>query len=327
MTVRILMEAGLRTKAFLVSLGLILVVSLAFAQSTSSDFPPDELLQHITADGLRAHMAFLSDDLLEGRGTGTRGYQLAANYVRAQFEEMGLKPAGTNGSYFQNVRFRKIELLRDKSSVSIKNNGLSRTLTIEKDYVMAGDPLSTDTRVEGQVVFVGYGVSAPEFGYDDYAGIDVRGKIVAAIYGAPPKCPPLPARISRPRNRNCGWRRSMGRLDFSASGPAKPNSVLRFLNTSVLREGRRSGGWMKKVYPMAPNRISGRRADKFQHGGTAIRRRTEIMERRSASGGEQSAAGLPADRKRVHAHRQPLLGGGKPERGCDSAGIGSPTQQ
>ena len=85
---------------------------LALRQTTSSDFPPDELLQRITAEGLRAHMAFLADDLLEGRGTGTRGYQLAANYVRAQFEEMGLKPAGVNGTYFQKVRFRKIELLQ-----------------------------------------------------------------------------------------------------------------------------------------------------------------------------------------------------------------------
>jgi len=186
------MEAGLQRKSVLILAGLVLVVSLAVAQSPSSDFPPDELLQHITADGLRAHMALLSDDLLEGRGIGTRGYQLAANYVRAQFEQMGLRPAETSGSYFQNVRFRKIELQRDKSSVSVKNNGSIRTLTIEKDYVMAGDPLSTDARVEGQVVFVGYGVSAPEFGYDDYAGVDVRGKIVAAIYGAPPKLPSAP---------------------------------------------------------------------------------------------------------------------------------------
>ena len=66
-------------------------------------------------------MAFLADDLLEGRGTGTRGYQLAANYVRAQFEEMGLKPAGVGGSYFQTVHFRKIELLRDKSSLTVKH--------------------------------------------------------------------------------------------------------------------------------------------------------------------------------------------------------------
>ena len=183
----------MRTKRLLVSLVLVLTVSFGSAQTSSSDFPPNELLQRITAEGLRAHMAFLADDLLEGRGTGTRGYQLAANYVRAQFEEMGLKPAGVGGSYFQNVRFRRIELLRDKSSLVVKpKNGSTRTLTIEKDYVMGGDPLSADTTAEGQVVFVGFGVSAPEFKYDDYEGIDVRGKIVAALYGAPPKMPSAP---------------------------------------------------------------------------------------------------------------------------------------
>ncbi len=183
----------MRTTRLLATFGLVLMVSFGTAQTASSDFPPDELLQRITVDGLRAHMAFLSDDLLEGRGTGTRGYQLAANYVRAQFEAMGLKPAGVNGSYFQTVRFRRIELLRDKSSFVVKpKNGSTRTLTIEKDYVMGGDPLSADTTAEGQVVFVGYGVSAPEFQYDDYAGADVRGKIVAALYGAPPRMPSAP---------------------------------------------------------------------------------------------------------------------------------------
>ena len=179
-------------KRLLVLLGLILLVSFGFGQTSSSNFPPDELLQRITVDGLRAHMAFLSDDLLEGRGTGTRGYQLAAKYVRAQFEEMGLKPAGVNGSYFQNVRFRKIELLQDKSSLTLKHEGATRTLIIDKEYVMGGDPLSADTTAEGQVVFVGFGVSAPEFNYDDYAGIDVRGKIVAALYGAPSRLPSAP---------------------------------------------------------------------------------------------------------------------------------------
>ena len=95
----------MRTTRLLATLGLVLMVSFGSAQTASSDFPPDELLQRITADGLRAHMAFLSDDLLEGRGTGTRGYQLAANYVRAQFEEMGLKPAGVGGSYFPERTF------------------------------------------------------------------------------------------------------------------------------------------------------------------------------------------------------------------------------
>ncbi len=179
-------------KRFLLPLGLILTVSFGFGQTSFSHFPPEELLQRISAEGLRAQMAFLADDLLEGRGTGTRGYQLAANYVRAQFEEMGLKPAGVNGSYFQNVRFRKIELLQDKSSLTLKHNGSTRILTIFKDYVMGGDPVSADTTAEGQVVFVGFGVSAPEFDYDDYAGIDVRGKIVAALYGAPPRLPSAP---------------------------------------------------------------------------------------------------------------------------------------
>src|SRR6476646_10625707 len=104
----------------------MLVVALAFGQTTSA-FPPDELLQRITAEGLRAHMAFLADDLLEGRGTGTRGFQLAANYVRAQFQEMGLKPAGVSGSYFQNIHFRKSELLRDQCSLTIKRNGAEQT--------------------------------------------------------------------------------------------------------------------------------------------------------------------------------------------------------
>jgi Peptidase family M28 len=182
----------LRKTRFPATLGLLLMVSFGSAQTASSNFPPDELLKHITAAGLRAHMAFLADDLLEGRGTGTRGYQLAANYVRAQFEEMGLKPAGGNGSYFQNVPFRRIELVQDKSSLTVTRNGTSRTLTFAKDYVTGGDPLSADTTAEGRVVFVGFGVSAPEFGYDDYAGVDVRGKIVAALYGAPSKLPSAP---------------------------------------------------------------------------------------------------------------------------------------
>ena len=170
----------------------ILFFSLASAQSGSSEFPPKELLQQIRPEAIRAHMEFLADDLLEGRGTGTRGFQLAANYVRAQFEEVGLKPAGVDGSYFQNVPFRKIELLRDQCSLTLRRNGQEQKLVMDRDYVMTGDPLRTDTRAEAPVVFVGYGVTAPKFNYDDYAGVDVHGKIVAAIYGAPPSFPSAP---------------------------------------------------------------------------------------------------------------------------------------
>jgi hypothetical protein len=205
-----------------VLLCLTLVFSFGFAQTAGSDYPPDELLQHIRAAGLRAHMAFLADDLLEGRGTGTRGYQLAANYVRAQFEEIGLKPAGGNGSYFQNVRFRNIELLRDRSSLTLKRNGFTRALTIDKDYVMSGNPLSPDTTAEAQVVFIGYGVSAPEFDYDDYARIDVRGKIVAALYGAPPRLPSAPGAHFSSGEQKLGAAAAHGAIGFLSIWAGRP---------------------------------------------------------------------------------------------------------
>jgi Zn-dependent M28 family amino/carboxypeptidase len=168
----------------------LLLIPPGLAQTGSNpNFPPDSMLGHIQPEGIRAHMEFLADDLLEGRGTGTRGYQLAADYVRAQFEEIGLKPAGTNGTYFQNVPFRRITLVPESSSVSVKQNGKEQRLTYEKDYVLRGDPLRTDATVDAPVVFVGFGVAAPEFGYDDYSVADTKGKIVAMFYGAPAKFP------------------------------------------------------------------------------------------------------------------------------------------
>lgn len=176
----------------ILAVGLVLLFSFANAQVSSSAFPPQEFLQQIRPEALRAHMEFLADDLLEGRGTGTRGFQLAANYVRAQFEEMGLKPAGDSGSYFQNVRFRKSELLRDQCSLTIQRDGAEQKLVMDKDFVMVGDALRTDTNAEAPMVFVGYGVTAPKFNYDDYAAMDVHGKIVLALYGAPPSFPSAP---------------------------------------------------------------------------------------------------------------------------------------
>src|SRR5690242_8233217 len=159
---------------------LLLIVPVVAQNNPDSTLPADSVLERIRPETIRAHMNFLADDLLEGRGTGTRGFQLAANYVRAQFEQMGLKPGGVNGSYFQNVRFRRIELVKEQSSLTIEHEGSEKQLTINKDFAVVGEPLSPNAFVRAQVVFVGYGVSAPEFNYDDYAGIDVRGKIVAA---------------------------------------------------------------------------------------------------------------------------------------------------
>src|SRR5205085_12171327 len=99
---------------------LAFLLALPILQAQKSLYPPADLLAKINPNAIRAQMAYLSDDLLEGRRTGTRGYMLAAKYVATQLQEMGLKPAGHSGTYFQKVRFRTITLNRDKTSFTLK---------------------------------------------------------------------------------------------------------------------------------------------------------------------------------------------------------------
>ena len=163
------------TRLFLIALAL---AGAAFAQSSK---PEDS----ITADALRAHVRFLSDDLLEGRGTGTRGHEIAARYSAAQLEGMGLKPGSDNGTFFQTVHLRQVLFNTGQSSFSLTTNGNEEQQVLEKDWYSPGDSLRTDTTAEGQVVYVGFGLTAPELKHDDYAGVDVKGKIVAYFPGAP----------------------------------------------------------------------------------------------------------------------------------------------
>jgi hypothetical protein len=137
------------------------------------------VMGHIRPEAIRAHMAFLADDALEGRGTGTRGFEIAAKYVAAQFAEAGLEPAGSSGSYMQSVPMRKIEIVADMTTLSIVGVGKERRLKFGEDFVLFGDPTRPDTAVDAPAVFAGFGVTAPELGYDDYRTVDAKGKIVA----------------------------------------------------------------------------------------------------------------------------------------------------
>ncbi|HEY2686714.1 MAG TPA: M28 family metallopeptidase [Steroidobacteraceae bacterium] len=141
--------------------------------------------EHITAASIRADMRFLADDLLEGRGTGSRGHLIAAHYLASQFEGMGLEPAGDNGSYFQDVPIRSMKLDEEASSGSLTENGKTVALKLREDFLLSPDPGRRRVEVEAPVVFAGYGITAPSQGYDDYQGLDVKGKIVALLFGAP----------------------------------------------------------------------------------------------------------------------------------------------
>ncbi|HEX4543272.1 MAG TPA: M28 family metallopeptidase [Candidatus Acidoferrum sp.] len=145
----------------------------------------DEALTTIQPEAIRADMRFLADDLLEGRATGTRGHEIAAKFMASEFEAMGLEPAGDNGTYFQSVSLRSIRPDEDHTTLSIVRGGRGQALTFRQDYISGGDPGRIDTSVEAVVVYVGFGVTAPEQKYDDYAGVEAKGKIAAYLYGAP----------------------------------------------------------------------------------------------------------------------------------------------
>jgi Peptidase family M28/PA domain len=170
------------------SLLIICLSACALAQGSSSA-PEQAALNAIRPDAIRAHMRFLSDSLLQGRGTGTPGYQIAARYVATELEAAGLHPAGVNGSWYQNVPLRKSVADDGKSSLVLVSKSGEQILVSLKDYVLYGDLNRTDSKVEASVVFVGFGVTAPERDYDDYAGTDVKGKIVVWLDGAPAKFP------------------------------------------------------------------------------------------------------------------------------------------
>src|SRR5215469_16064667 len=141
------------------SIALTVCATSAGFASAQSDFPPQQLLDRITTQGIRAHMEYLADDLLEGRGTGTRGYLLAANYIRAHFEQIGLEPGGDSGSYFQNVPLRQLKPAPERDYFLIKHGKAEEQLAFEKDYLMGGNPAHEDSSVEAPLVFVGYGVT------------------------------------------------------------------------------------------------------------------------------------------------------------------------
>jgi Peptidase family M28/PA domain len=145
----------------------------------------DAAMATIRPEAIRADMRFLADDLLEGRGTGTRGHEIAAKFMASQFEALGLQPAGENGTYFQSVPLRSARTDEAKTTLTLMRGGKEETLAFRKDYVTSGDPGRVESSVEAPVVFVGDGVTAPEQGYDDYKGIDAKGKIVAMMAEAP----------------------------------------------------------------------------------------------------------------------------------------------
>jgi Zn-dependent M28 family amino/carboxypeptidase len=145
--------------------------------------PVKESFDAIRADAIRAHTKFLSSDLLEGRGPGTRGDELAQQYIATQLESYGVAPAGDNGSYFQKVSLLGITADEQKSTFSFSKVGK----VAYRDAIVGGNQTQVENvAIDSELVFVGHGVVAPEYQWDDYKGLDARGKTLVMLVDDPP---------------------------------------------------------------------------------------------------------------------------------------------
>ncbi len=178
-----------RSHTLLLFGSVLLCTTSLLAQTLTIPAEAQQAAKSVRPQAIEAHMRYLADDKLEGRKPGTRGFEMAATYVQNQLSALGLKPAGENGTYRQAVPLRRWQVREGASSLVLTQNGTSHALTYGKNFILNPNPDHAQSDVTAPVVFVGYGVSAPELGYDDYAGIDVTGKIVVYLNGAPATFP------------------------------------------------------------------------------------------------------------------------------------------
>jgi len=171
---------------------------------------------NISEAALRAHIQFLADDLLEGRGPGSRGDHITQKYLATQFQSFGLQPAGENGSWFQSFPLVGVQT-HSPAHVIFHNADRSLQLQRTEDFVFAsGKPKAQSGFQDAELVFVGYGIVAPEFDWDDYKDADLKGKVLVMMNNDPSSDPELFA-----GNRRLYY----GRWDYKYLSAARQGAV------------------------------------------------------------------------------------------------------
>lgn len=209
----------MRFNAFGLALLSLVVASPAPAQ-------PDAEPVEFSPRSFRSHVSFLADDRLEGRDSGSRGYDIAALYVASRFEALGLKPVGPAG-WYQQVPFLEYRLAGEPAWLTI---GDRRRFLHGQEVVLTPTADEAPVSVEAPVVFAGYGLEAPELGIDDYKGLDVRGKVVAVLNGFPKDMKSdIGAHLNSEKRRVASQHGAVGLLLIRTTGEAKrrPFSRLR----------------------------------------------------------------------------------------------------
>jgi len=160
------------------------VVVLA-ALAACARTPQPASVDPAAASRIEADVRYLADDRLQGREAGTAGYDLAAEYVARRYRDIGLQPAGDDGSFFQQVPLLKATREQDGARFEIERDGRTTTLAFQHQYLPALNYNAASHSLRAPAVFVGQGVYAPQLQHDDFAGVDLRGKIAVVFGGAP----------------------------------------------------------------------------------------------------------------------------------------------
>jgi hypothetical protein len=190
---------------------------LSFTLASPAPAQPQAEPVNFSPESFRSHVDFLADDRLEGRDSGTRGYDLAALYVASRFEALGLKPAGQDG-WYQQVPFLEYRLAGEPAALSIGG----RPFLHGQEVVLTPTPEEAPVRVEAPAVFAGYGLVAPELGIDDYKGLDVRGKVVVVLNGFPRDMKSdIGAHLNSDKRRVASERGAIGLLTIRTLSEAK----------------------------------------------------------------------------------------------------------
>ncbi len=172
-----------------IALALLLIFALASLDMSHAFAAESGPWNQVSREALRGHTEFLADDLLEGRAAATRGYDLAAAYVAAQFRQYGLKPAGDAETFFQSVPLVEATPVLPGSSARLVLDEDTIDFEYGTDYLPSADYSSASSTLTAPLVFAGYGIDAPELGHNDFENIEVEGRIAVILTGAPAKFP------------------------------------------------------------------------------------------------------------------------------------------
>lgn len=238
----------MKTKLILAALSLSVVVSCAGTLPST----PVSSVSGASATAIEAHMQFLAADALAGRDTGSNEHEIASLYIATQLQALGLKPAGDNGSYLQRVPLRKARLAQDSAKFTLHVDGKNTQLSYPKAFFTGPSLQFAQTKVTAPLVFAGYGMVSKEFGLDDYAGLDVAGKIVVLLTGRPDSLPSEEAaHLSSKKTRLAAERGAVGIVTVHTPKQEKVRpyaSSLLYLNTPSM-EWLQADGTPADSYP------------------------------------------------------------------------------